>query len=162
MSEARSKPDKSTPPLLPPMKRYAQIPESLGPKGPSAIVPRMPETLAKMTQARQRATAAHKFDKAFPVMLESVRGIANGVGRNISAEGMFVETRDPLPMGTQVRVIFGSRDSGTEISAIAEVRFQCFLNYSGDGGEQEGMRGMGVRFVKFEETESPPDKDSAN
>jgi hypothetical protein len=148
MSEARSKGEKA-PPMLPSPKARPQIPASLGPKLPAA--------LARLTgPARERANAAHKFDKAFPVFLESIHGVSNGVGRNISPEGMFVETRDPLPMGSQVRVIFGSREMGAEITAVAEVRFQCFLNYAGADGEQEGMRGMGVRFLRFEEGEATP------
>ena len=148
MSDVRSKPEKG-PPLLPVSVPKLQIPESLAPKLPAA--------LARLTTpARERATTAHKFDKAFPLFVYSERGVANGVGRNISAEGMFIETRDPCPIGAELRIVFGSPEAGAEITAIAQVRFQCFLNFASADGEQEGMRGVGVRFVRFEEGEPTP------
>jgi hypothetical protein len=135
--------------MLPAPRVRPQIPASLGPK--------LPASLARLAPpVRERATAAHKFDKAFPVFIDSELGVANGVGRNISSDGMFIETRDPFPMGTQLRVIFGSKEIGAEITAIAEVRFQCFLNFAGSDGEQEGMRGIGVRFLRFVEGEATP------
>ena len=148
MSDVRSKPERG-PALLPVSIPKLQIPASLSPKLPAA--------LAKLTTpARERATTAHKFDKAFPVFVYSARGVANGVGRNISPDGMFIETRDPCPIGSELKVVFGSREIGAEITAIAEVRFQCFLNFASAEGEQEGMRGVGIRFVRFEEGEPTP------
>lgn len=119
----------------------------------TAASPALPEPIARVARRPEpntRATAAHHFDKAFPVFLSSVRGIANGVGRNITPEGMFIETRDPCPIGTEVRVTFEAPALGTEITALATVRFQAFLNYSGADGETDGLRGIGVRFVSFE------------
>lgn len=148
MSETRSKSDKA-PPMLPAPRVPAQIPASLGPKLPAA--------LARLTPPKvENATAAHKFDKAFPVILQSDAGVANGVGRNISSQGMFIETREPLAMGAKVRITFGSADVGAEIVALAEVRFQSFLNFAGSDGDQEGMRGMGVRFLRFEGEDISP------
>ena len=147
----REMPEKlERPPALSARAR-AQIPEALG--------PRPPANLARLTGSR--AAAAHKFDKAFPVIIYSARGVSNGVGRNISAQGMFIETREPMPMGSEVRVVFGSKELGAEISALAEVRFQAFLNFAGSNGEQEGMRGMGVRFLRFEDRE-PTEAERAN
>jgi hypothetical protein len=99
---------------------------------------------------------AHQFDKAFRVFVSSERGVANGVGRNISATGMFVETREPCSIGTEVRITFSAESIGTELTAVGEVRFQCFLNFTGGQGRNEGLRGMGVRFLRFEETPSGP------
>jgi hypothetical protein len=148
MSESRSKSDKA-PPMLPAPRPRPQIPSSLG--------PRLPAALARLAPAQvEKATSVHKFDKAFPVILQSDSGVANGVGRNISPSGMFIETREPLAMGAQVRVTFSSSDVGAEITALAEVRFQSFLNFAGADGDQEGMRGMGVRFLKFEDNGVDP------
>jgi hypothetical protein len=125
-------------------------------KSEAKSVPPMPAALRKAApRAEERATAAHHFDKAFPVFLTSVRGIANGVGRNISPEGMFIETRDPCPIGSELRVTFEAPGVETELTAVAEVRFQAFLNYAGTDGGQEGMRGIGVRFVRFEDDARP-------
>lgn len=144
MGHVRSKPDKmmSPPPIAPSSRSHAPM--------------RLPSTLAGHAQPERKVsgTAAHQFDKAFPVLVKSDRGIANGVGRNISTHGMFVETREPCTIGSQVRVTFSADNIGAEITAIGEVRFQCFLNFSGEAGRQEGMRGMGIRFVGFEENET--------
>lgn len=103
-----------------------------------------------------RTPGIGNFDKAFAVLVSGPQGATNGVGRNISEGGMFIETREPYAIGTPVRVIFSADELQTEITAIAEVRFQCFLNYAGASGEQEGLRGMGVRFLSFE-SPKPPD-----
>ena len=142
MGHVRSKSDKVLSPMPVP---------STPPRTPPS--PRLPSSLAghALPEREPRGTAAHQFDKAFPGLVKSERGIANGVGRNISAHGMFIETREPCTIGTQVQVTFSADTIGAEITAVGEVRFQCFLNFSGEAGRQEGMRGMGIRFVRFEE-----------
>ena len=108
---------------------------------------------------RARAAAADRrsaprLDKAFPVWLEGERGGGLGVARNISEGGMFVETRDPFPLGSQVRVSFPAE--GAEMTAVAEVRYVChLLGRLADGAPALGaahavVRGMGVRFLYFD------------
>ena len=47
------------------------------------------------------------MDKVFPVLVESpLFGFMNCVARNISPGGIFLETRDPLPLGSALRVYF--------------------------------------------------------
>lgn len=105
---------------------------------------------ARWTTGGNRLASLHKLDKAFPVSLEGAMGHSNGVGRNITPDGMFVESRVPCPLGSEVRITFAAPD-GTQLVAVADVRFQCFLNYAGSGGrEQDGLRGFGVKFVRFE------------
>ena len=92
--------------------------------------------------------AAGRFDKAFPVWLEGENGASSGVGRNITDTGMFVETREPLPLGTRVRVTFTAPSSGpTEMTLEAEVRYQCFINFARADATRAGMRGIGLKFV---------------
>jgi hypothetical protein len=109
--------------------------------------------------------AATRLDKVFPVWLEGERGSGLGIARNISAGGMFIETRDPHPLGSQVRVAFPSRDG--EMAAIAEVRYVCHLvgrapapageSAGAASGHRAAVRGMGVRFLYFEAgAERPP------
>ncbi len=104
------------------------------------------------TSNRRRAL---RFDKAFPVYLVGDQGIARGIARNISEGGMFIETREPFPLGSRIKVTFVDADDETELTALAEVRYQCFLSYGdGDGpNAPAALRGMGVRFVEFEEDE---------
>jgi hypothetical protein len=94
--------------------------------------------------------AAPRLDKIFPVYTEGDRGEGMGVARNISEGGMFVETRNPHPLGSQVRITFPSQ--GGEMTAVAEVRYVCHLlgRARGDALVHAAVHGMGVRFLYFE------------
>lgn len=146
MNDPRGKTSKP-PPLLAPPRARPQLPASLGPK--------LPASLAKIASVPDRKASAHQFDKAFPVFLSSARGLANGVGRNISSEGMFIETRDPCPIDSEIRITFIAPSVETELTAVAVVRFMAFLNYATAGGDTEGLRGIGVKFLRFEEDGRP-------
>jgi len=96
-----------------------------------------------------------RLDKVFPVYLEGDRGIGMGIARNISGGGIFVETRAPQPIGSQVRVTFPS-DAG-DMTAIAEVRYVCHLLGRAEDPARGplALRGMGMRFIYFETGEEP-------
>ena len=95
-----------------------------------------------------------RFDKVFTVYLTTPEGMTRGVARNISASGLFVETRDALPLGGRLKVTF-SGDDGTEMTALCEVRYQVALNYGGDEG-RNGTRGAGLRIIAYETKEDHP------
>jgi hypothetical protein len=101
------------------------------------------------TERTDRRTAP-RLDKAFAVFLDGDRGGALGVARNISHGGMFIETRDPLPIGSQVRVTFSAATG--EMTAIAEVRYVCHLigRVAEGASRHAAVRGMGVRFLYFD------------
>ncbi len=103
----------------------------------------------------ERRTAA-RLDKVFPVFIEGEQGGALGVARNISQGGMFVETRSPEALGSQVRVGFPA--AAGEMVAVAEVRYVCHLLGLADGASRRAaVRGMGVRFLYFEAAgDAPP------
>ncbi len=95
-----------------------------------------------------------RFDKAFAVYLLGEHGIARGIARNISEGGMFIETREPFPLGSRIKVTFVAEDDGAELTVLAEVRYQCFLSYGEQAnGTSSALRGMGVRFVEVEDDE---------
>jgi hypothetical protein len=96
--------------------------------------------------------ASLRFDKMFTVYLTTSDGMSRGVARNISSTGLFVETREPMPLGGRVKVTFTSED-GTEMTCLCEVRYQVALNY---GAEGEGTRGIGLRIVAYETKEDHP------
>lgn len=99
-------------------------------------------------RAGQRAAAPGRFDKAFPVFLEGERGVASGIGRNITDTGMFVETREPFPLGTRVKVTFTPpKSGGTEMTLEGEVRYQCYINFTRPDSTRAGVRGIGLKFV---------------
>jgi c-di-GMP-binding flagellar brake protein YcgR len=100
--------------------------------------------------------AAPRLDKAFPVFVEGEGGALRAVARNISAGGMFVETHDPQPLGTQVRITF--EGCGGRMTAIAEVRYVCHLiaRVVPAAPRHTAVRGMGVRFLYFDPEGDPP------
>lgn len=96
-----------------------------------------------------------RFDKVFTVYISTPDGLTRGIARNISATGLFVETREPMPLGGRVRVTFTGED-GTEMTCLCEVRYQVALSY-GRGEEEPGhTRGMGLRIVAYETREDHP------
>jgi hypothetical protein len=105
------------------------------------------------TPGGRERRGATRLDKVFRVFLEGDRGHGLGVARNISQGGMFVETRVPHPIGSQVRITFPS-DAG-EMTAVGEVRYVCHLLGRGHGGTGPiALRGMGVKFMYFEAGEA--------
>ncbi len=97
-----------------------------------------------------------RFDKVFTVYLTTQEGMTRGIARNISTQGLFVETRESLPLGGRIKVTFSS-DDGTEMTALCEVRYQVALNHgptSEDG--PTGTRGAGLRIVAYETKEDQP------
>jgi hypothetical protein len=106
------------------------------------------QTTAVMTNPEKRQHL--RFDKVFPVRVESVLfGELPGVARNVSAGGIFIEMRDPLPLGARVRISFLNPDETAEIVAVGEVKNHYFVNYV-QGGATQSISGMAVRFEGFE------------
>lgn len=110
----------------------------------------------KLPLQRKATPAWGNFDKAFQVFLEGERGVASGIGRNITDTGMFVETREPFALGTRVRVTFSPPNrGGAELTLEGEVRYQCFINFARADSTRSGMRGIGLKFVSPETTAKP-------
>lgn len=98
--------------------------------------------------AEQRAHL--RFDKMFTVRVESpLFGELYCVARNVSAGGIFLELRDPLPLGASVRVCFLAPDSSGEVVATGEVKNHYFMNFT-QAGATRAVAGMAVRFTSFE------------
>jgi hypothetical protein len=92
-----------------------------------------------------------RFDQLFAVSLEAPQhGAQIYVARNVSEGGMFIESREPLPLGCEVLVHFEIPDGGGEIVARGEVKNHYYLNYSDSTGPR-AVSGMGIRFLEFEE-----------
>lgn len=99
-----------------------------------------------------------RLDKVFPVLVEShIFGFMNCVARNISPGGIFLETRDPLPLGTTLRVYFSLPHGKTGISAAGEVKNHYYFNFGTESGPSS-VTGMGVRFTEF----GPNDDDAGD
>lgn len=96
-----------------------------------------------------------RFDKVFTVYITTPDGMTRGIGRNISATGMFVETREPMPLGGRLKVTFSGED-GTEMTCLCEVRYQVALSYGKKDGGAGFSRGVGLRIVAYETKEDAP------
>jgi Tfp pilus assembly protein PilZ len=91
------------------------------------------------------------MDKLFPVLVESpLFGFKSCIARNISAGGIFLETNEPLPLGSAIRVYFSLPQSTEGIAASGLVRNHYYLNFASQGGTTSTVTGMGVRFTQFE------------
>jgi hypothetical protein len=101
-----------------------------------------------------------RFDKIFPVIVGSeLYGDSPAIARNISAGGMLVEMAFPLPLGSVVTVHFRCarpEADDDEIVARAEVKHHYCLNFA-QGSEASVMRGIGLRFIDFED-DVPPER----
>jgi hypothetical protein len=108
----------------------------------------LPGTEAKVSHPEKRQHL--RFDKVFPVRVESVLfGELPAVARNVSAGGIFIEMRDPLPLGVRVRISFFNPEETAEIVALGEVKNHYFVNYVQEGATRS-VSGMAVRFEGFE------------
>jgi hypothetical protein len=101
-----------------------------------------------------------RFDKIFTVLVGSeLYGDSPAIARNISAGGMLVEMAFPLPLGSVVTVHFRCvrpDADDDEIVARAEVKHHYCLNFA-QGEEASVMRGIGLRFIDFDD-EVPPER----
>jgi hypothetical protein len=97
-----------------------------------------------------------RFNVALPVLV-SAEGFRTHrcIARNISAGGMFLETEEPLPLCSQVRVHFVMERGQGEIVARAEVKNHYYLTFN-DGNGVRGVVGMGVKFLEFEKDTDEP------
>ncbi len=92
-----------------------------------------------------------RMDKLFPVLVESpLFGFKNCIARNVSSGGIFLETQEPLPLGSPLRVYFSLPESEDGIAASGLVKNHYFLNYSADN-QPRNVTGMGVRFTEFDD-----------
>lgn len=96
-----------------------------------------------------------RFDKVFTVYMTTHEGMTRGIGRNISARGLFVETREPIPLGEKLKITFAGED-GTEMTCLCEVRYQVALAYGKRDGREGNSRGVGLRIVAYETQDEAP------
>jgi hypothetical protein len=91
-----------------------------------------------------------RFDKVFPVLIESsLYGYMNCIARNISCGGLFLETRSPLPLGSELKIFFAFPEGAPGISAVGQVKNHYYLNFGTPDGPAS-VTGMGVRFTQFD------------
>jgi len=115
-------------------------------------LPPDPRTFKRLAEKRRHL----RFDQLFAVSLEAPQHATQiYVARNVSEGGMFLESREPLPLGCPVLVHFAIADDGVEIVARGEVKNHYFLNYADETGPR-AVAGMGIRFHEFEREAGAP------
>lgn len=77
-------------------------------------------------------------------------GIFDAVAVNISRGGVFIQTFDPLPLGTQVIIEFGSEEI---LRASGVVRSHYYMTYRSNPSDGS-CTGMGIIFHDFLENDS--------
>jgi hypothetical protein len=121
-------------------------------------LPPDPRTISRLAEKRQHL----RFDQLLAVSLEAPQhGAQIYVARNVSEGGMFLESREPLPLGCPVLVHFAIADDGIEIVARGEVKNHYFLNYN-DATGPRSVSGMGIRFLEFERETQALQADALN
>ena len=92
-----------------------------------------------------------RLDKVFAVQVESAEyGFTNCIARNISGGGIFLESKEMLPLGSTIKVLFSVPGLCGGISAVGQVRNHFCLNFGSDEDASKVV-GMGVRFTHFED-----------
>lgn len=91
-----------------------------------------------------------RYESLFAVQVECpTLGICQCVARNISQGGILLETADPLPLGSEIKICFTAPGSKTEITANGTVRNHYYFNF-GPQNSPKKVTGMGVRFTGFD------------
>ncbi len=97
----------------------------------------------------QERRASTRIDKIFRILISTEElGDQWFVARNISANGMFVEMAEPLPLKTKVIVRFALPGDDAAICAMARVQNHYYVHYN-EGGDLRGLTGVGLRFLRF-------------
>jgi hypothetical protein len=100
----------------------------------------------------------YRFSSHCPVRIFSAaHGASFCIARNVSSGGIFLETSEPLPIGSAVEVHFSAPGGSTPVVARGEVKHHYFFRYGADYRSafprERSLTGMGVRFSSFEPQE---------
>jgi hypothetical protein len=102
---------------------------------------------SESTKIENRKTKRHLI--IVPLEIESDEfGKYKALGTNISEKGIFIQTWDPLPLGTKITIKIGDID-GFYISGV--VRSHYYMTYR-SSIEPSSFTGMGVKFGEFKNT----------
>lgn len=92
-----------------------------------------------------------RHDTTFEVQLENVDlGKTKAFSHNISAGGLFVRTKTPLPKGSKITVLLSVPDSEEKIQVKGIVKWETKKLWSKAEGGGEGT-GMGIQFIDPDE-----------
>ncbi len=80
------------------------------------------------------------------VRYKSVKDFLIEYSRDLSKGGIFLTTPDPLPEGSEIRLLLYLPDSSKEVKVLGKV----IHTINSEGGRQRGQEpGMGIEFIDF-------------
>jgi uncharacterized protein (TIGR02266 family) len=95
-----------------------------------------------MTEASDNKRRARRLQHELPVAYRTVGSFLTDWATNISHGGMFINTRTPLPVGTEVKILIQLPTVQAPVGLSGRV-----TRVSGPGGEAAGPSGMGIQFT---------------
>ena len=93
-----------------------------------------------MTREPTDQRTGERLEHPVLVAYQSVDHFLSDFGTNLSSGGVFVNTRDPLPVGTRVRLLISLPDRDPPVPLLGEV---VRIQVPGEGPDP----GMGIEFV---------------
>lgn len=105
----------------------------------------------RLFRARGERRSSERLRLAFPVLIEGPYGLRRCVARDVSERGLFVETNEIFPLGTELRVTFSLPDGSWEMTARCTVKH--VMKLSGLGGS---LHGMGLALGAIEDDVAGP------
>lgn len=93
-----------------------------------------------MTREPTDQRSGDRLEHPVLVAYRSVEHFLSSLGTNLSSAGVFVNTKDPLPVGTRVRLLISLPDRAPPVPLVGEV---VRVQEAAEGLDP----GMGVEFV---------------
>ena len=107
----------------------------------------------EQTERTENLRRHDRYQVIMPVVIDSPEyGSFTGLAINISSGGIFIQTYDPLPLGTEITLMLGDAD-GFLIKGT--VRSHYYMTYRSTE-EPAAFTGMGVKFAKFMNSPTEP------
>ncbi|CAM4208343.1 TIGR02266 family protein [Corallococcus sp. ZKHCc1 1396] len=93
------------------------------------------------------APRAHRIDHELPVAYRTVSGFVTDWAVNLSRGGLYINTQQPLPVGTVVRILVSLPGASFPVDLAGKVT-RTNAQGAGPGGE---VPGMAVEFVDVDD-----------
>ncbi len=105
-----------------------------------------PESTDPEQEFAEKRTSVRVTFPILQVRAESKKFFFFGHARNLSAGGMFIQTTNPKPLGTQVRLVFTLHRELPPVECAAEVVWVQPFN-----ARARTPPGMGLKFTEIDE-----------
>ncbi|RKH47546.1 TIGR02266 family protein [Corallococcus sicarius] len=96
------------------------------------------------------AARAHRIDHELPVAYRTVAGFVTDWAVNLSRGGLYINTQQPLPVGTVVRLLVSLPGASFPVDLVGKVTRTNAQGTPGPGAPGE-VPGMAVEFVDVDD-----------